>query len=102
MKKICEKCGLPKELCVCEEIARETQRIKIYTVKRRFGKIMTIVEGIDSQEIDLKKLTKDLKSKCACGGTTKDGRIELQGDHKEKVKKVLIKKGFPEDAIEVR
>lgn len=91
-----------KELCVCEEIARETQRIKIYTVKRRFGKIMTIVEGIDSQEIDLKKLTKDLKSKCACGGTTKDGRIELQGDHKEKVKKVLIKKGFPEDAIEVR
>ncbi len=47
MPEICQTCGLPKELCVCEEIAREQQDIKIYTVKRRYGKMVTIVEGIN-------------------------------------------------------
>ena len=84
--KICEVCGLPEELCVCEEIAREVQTVKVYTVRRRFGKLMTIVEGIDEHDIDIKELTKTLKSKCACGGTAKNGQIELQGDHKTKVK----------------
>ncbi|BDH79752.1 MAG TPA: stress response translation initiation inhibitor YciH [Methanothermobacter sp.] len=100
--KICEVCGLPKELCVCEEIAREIQRLKVYTVRRRFGKIMTIIEGINEQEIDIKELTKTLKAKCACGGTAKKGRIELQGDHKKKVKKVLVELGFSPDTIEIR
>ncbi len=100
--EICEICGLPKELCVCEEIAREIQKIKVYTVRRRFGKLMTIVEGIDEDDIDIKELTKELKAKCACGGTAKKGQIELQGDHKRKVKKVLITMGFSPDTIEVR
>jgi len=100
--KICEVCGLPKELCVCEEIAREIQRVKVYTVRRRFGKIMTIIEGINEQEIDIKELTKTLKAKYACGGTAKKGRIELQGDHKRKVKKVLVELGFSPDTIEIR
>ena len=47
MVAICSTCGLPEELCMCEEIAREQQRIKIYSDKRRYGKVMTIVEGID-------------------------------------------------------
>ena len=94
MSKICEVCGLPEELCVCEEIAREVQTVKVYTVRRRFGKLMTIVEGIDEHDIDIKDLTKTLKAKCACGGTAKKGQIELQGDHKVKVKKVLSDMGF--------
>ena len=61
---------------------------------------MTIVEGIE-KESDPSKITKILKSKLACGGTLKDGRIELQGDHREKVKKVLIKNGFADEKIEV-
>ena len=96
MSKICEVCGLPEELCVCEEIARED------TVRRRFGKLMTIVEGIDEHDIDIKDLTKTLKAKCACGGTAKKGQIELQGDHKVKVKKVLSDMGFSSDTIEIR
>lgn len=58
--KICEICGLPKDLCVCEEIAREVQKVKVYTVRRRFGKLMTIVEGIDEHDIDIRELTKTL------------------------------------------
>ena len=58
MSKICDVCGLPEELCVCEEIAREVQTLKVFTVRRRFGKLMTIIEGIDEHDIDIKELTK--------------------------------------------
>ncbi len=99
---VCEVCGLPKELCVCEDIAREAQKIKVYTTRRKFGKLMTVVEGIDDRSIDLKELVKILKTECACGGTFKDKRIELQGDHKEKVKDMLLRIGFSQDLIEVK
>jgi translation initiation factor 1 len=93
---------LPKELCVCEEIAREQQRINVYSLKRKFGKIVTIVEGIDEKQLDLKALTKTLKSKLACGGTAKEGRIELQGNHKARVKEVLVEMGFSPDMIDMK
>lgn len=93
MAEICPICGLPKELCVCEEIAREQQKIKIYTEKRRYGKTVTVVEGIKS-DIDINELAKTLKTKCASGGTVKNGNIELQGDHKKKVQEALKKIGF--------
>ena len=99
---VCEICGLPEELCVCEEIAREIQKVKVYTVRRRFGKLRTIVEGIDEHDIDIRELTKELKNKCACGGTAKKGQIELQGDHKRKVKEVLADMGFSSDTIEIK
>lgn len=95
MSKICDTCGLPDELCVCEEIARESQEIRITVDKRRYGKMMTIVEGINPQDIDLDKLVKELKNKCACGGTLKDGRVELQGEHRKRVAEVLREMGFP-------
>ena len=99
---MCKVCGLPKELCVCEEIAREQQRINVYSIKRKFGKKVTIVEGIDEKQLDLKELTKKLKSKLACGGTTKEGRIELQGDHKARVKDVLVEMGFSPNMIDMK
>ena len=94
MSEMCDVCGLPKEICVCEEIAREQQEISVYTVARRYGKMVTIVDGIDSGDIDIGHLTTVLKSACACGGTLKDGKIELQGDHKRKVKAELERMGF--------
>ena len=91
---ICPKCGLSKELCVCESIAKEDQHINIKTVKRRFGKLTTVIEGLDQKDINLKDLAKTLKAKLACGGTIKDGKIELQGEHTAKVKEELAKLGF--------
>jgi len=94
MAGICPVCGLPEELCMCEEIAREQQQIKIYSMKRRYGKIVTIIEGIDSADIDLDDLARKLKTRCAAGGTVKEGKIELQGEHKKKVEQVLAEMGF--------
>jgi translation initiation factor 1 len=94
MSQMCDVCGLPKEICVCEEIAREQQEIQIYTVARRYGKMVTIVDGINTGDIDVNSLCSQLKGACACGGTAKNGTIELQGDHKSKVKQVLVRMGF--------
>ncbi|OGS41756.1 MAG: protein translation factor SUI1 [Euryarchaeota archaeon RBG_16_62_10] len=94
MAGICSVCGLPEELCMCEQIAKEQQQIKILTDTRRYGKVVTVVEGIDSSDIDMEDLARKLKTRCAAGGTYKDGRIELQGDHKKRVKEVLEELGF--------
>lgn len=94
--------GLPKELGVWENITKETQKIIVKVERKKFGKIHTVVEGIDNKEVDLKDLAKKLKNKFACGGTSKDGKIELHGDHKTKVKEFLISMGFSTDAIEVK
>ncbi len=95
---ICPKCGLPKQACVCEEIAKSEQRIKVETVKRRFGKLTTLITGV-GEGVNIRELAKNLKSELACGGTVKAGVIELQGDHRKKIKQALINAGFPEDSI---
>ncbi|MEK6816080.1 MAG: translation initiation factor [Nanoarchaeota archaeon] len=99
MNEICSKCGLPKDLCVCETIAKEEQKITVRSEKRKFGKLITVVEGINDKSIDLKDLAKKLKSKLACGGTAKGGTIELQGNHVQKVKMYLVEFGFPPSTI---
>ena len=71
-------------------------------IKRKFGKRVTIVEGLDEKQVSIKDLTKTLKSQLACGGTAKEGRIELQGNHKSRVKEVLVKMGFSPEMIEIR
>ena len=101
MSETCQVCGLPKELCVCETISKEKQRITIYREVRRYGKKMTLIKGLDSKSINIKEITKYLKTKLACGGTSKGETIELQGDHRINAKKALTQKGFPEDSISV-
>lgn len=100
MTEICPNCGLPKDICACETIAKEEEKIKVASVKKRFGKTVTTIEGI-SKNVDIKNVLKELKTKLACGGTVKNGVIELQGDHKKKIKEVLTKLGFPEEKIEI-
>ena len=99
MAEICPVCGLPKELCMCEEIAREQQTVRITTDRRRYGKTVTVIDGIDENDIDIDDLARTLKTKCAAGGTAKDGRIELQGDHKKKVRSTLESMGFNIEVI---
>ncbi len=99
---VCEVCGLPEDLCICEEIARESQKITISVTKRKFGKSMTVIEGINEKSIDVYELAKKLKKELASGGTVKNGRIELQGDHRNRVKDILVRYGFSEDLIEVK
>jgi len=81
-------------------MAKEAAKIKISTAKRSFGKWVTVVEGIE-KEANPKELSSRLKAKLACGGTFKDNKIELQGEHSEKVKKLLVAAGFAESQIEM-
>lgn len=101
MTGVCNQCGLPQDLCVCEAIAREQQKIVVKVEKRKFGKKYTVVSGI-TKEANVQEIFKKLKSKFACGGTVKTGEIELQGDHKTRIKPILIDLGFPEETIELQ
>lgn len=98
MVETCVKCGLPLDICTCKALEIEAQKIKIFVEKRRYGKSATIIEGITE---NAKDLASQLKSKLACGGTFKEGHIELQGDHKDKVKDILLKLGYLEEQIEL-
>lgn len=82
---------------ILESLDKEQRKIRIRSEKRKFGKDVTVIEGV-SEDV-APELTKQLKSKLACGGTYKNGRIELQGDHKLSAKEILTSMGYPEENI---
>lgn len=86
--------GLPPELGIDEDLARAQQRATIRMEKRRYGKPVTIVEGLDPHDVDLPELASGLKRRLGTGGTVEDGRIELQGDHRKRVPDLLREEGF--------
>ena len=92
----CPKCGLPLEICACKAIEKGLGKIKITVEARKFGKIVTLIEGLPKD----KELLSTLKRRLACGGTYKDNKIELQGNHKNKLKKILVEIGYNEENIE--
>ena len=100
MAEVCTTCGLPKDLCVCGEIEKEQQRIRIRLETRKFGRPTTIIDGIDNKKTDLAEIAHKLKAYCACGGTSKNGQIMLQGDHRDRIREFLIKAGYPAENIE--
>jgi translation initiation factor 1 len=102
MAEVCPTCGLPKDLCVCLEIEKEQQRIRIRLETRKFGRPTTIIDGIDDKNDNLQEISHKLKAYCACGGTAKDGLIMLQGDHRDRVKDYLVKIGYPQENIQLQ
>jgi len=102
MAEICSKCGLPLDICVCEEISKEQQRIRVRLETRKWGRAVTIIDGINDKDADLGRLAQKLKAHCACGGTAKNNEILLQGDHRDKVRSYLIRLGYPEENVEIQ
>ncbi|MEM3372666.1 MAG: stress response translation initiation inhibitor YciH [Candidatus Anstonellales archaeon] len=101
MPSVCPKCGLLLDLCVCNVLDKEeVSKIVVYATKKKFKKLVTIVEGIDQNTIE--QTAKELKQRLACGGTVKDGLIVLQGNHLNKIKDLLIKLGYLEQNINVK
>lgn len=62
--------------------------------KGRKGKGVCIVTGLDMDDAPLKLLAAELKKVCGCGGSVKDGSIEIQGDNRERIQTLLVKKGY--------
>lgn len=103
MADICPTCGLPREICACGEISKEQQRIRVRLETRKFGRPMTIIDGIDSKDQDLGRLAQKMKTFCACGGTAKNEQIMLQGDQRDRARLFLTQQlGYPQENIEMQ
>ena len=89
---------LMKEI-ISDAIEKEDVRLRVYATKKRFRKLVTIIEGLSKDK--LSQTAKELKNKLACGGTTKDGLVILQGNHLAKIKGFLVGLGYPEESITV-
>ena len=83
-----------------ETVAEGKQLLRISLDKRnRKGKSVTLITGFSGSEEDLDSLGKLLKTKCGVGGSTKDGDIIIQGDHRNKVLDILQKEGYVKSRI---
>jgi translation initiation factor 1 len=73
--------------------SKQTARIE-RDRKRRAGKTVTVVSGLRHDPATLEALLKKLKQQCGAGGTLKDGEIEIQGDHRERIAAALAAMGY--------
>ncbi|HMF33667.1 MAG TPA: stress response translation initiation inhibitor YciH [Candidatus Lokiarchaeia archaeon] len=98
---MCPTCSLPKDLCVCEKISQEKQRIQVSLKFGKWKRIVTTIVFLGDIDVDLEKLCTKVKKFCAGGGTVKGNVIEVQGNHARKMKNFLSKEGFDPANIEI-
>ena len=97
--RICPECQKPSKSCVCKELAAKAVlgdgNVKLRReTKGRGGKMVVVISGLPLNQNDLAILLKELKQLCGCGGTVKDGTIEIQGEHLDRLRDALKKKGY--------
>ena len=99
--RVCPGCGWPARDCKCSSKAAADQALpgritaKLRMEKKgRGGKTVTVVYDLPRNANFLKELTQELKRTCGTGGTAADDAIELQGDLRDRVRELLLKKGF--------
>ncbi|QFU82061.1 SUI1 family translation initiation factor [Natronorubrum aibiense] len=85
---------LLEELDSQGDLETAEQRLSIRMERRRYDKPVTIVEGFDLPQSELKSTASELKQALGTGGTIDDNRIELQGDHRDRVPDLLRDRGF--------
>ena len=73
--------------------SRLTAKLRVEK-KGRGGKTVTVVDGLPRNGTFLKELCQELKRACGTGGAVQDQAVELQGDLRERVREVLLGKGF--------
>jgi len=97
--RTCPRCGWPAIQCRCAAALdqpvpeRITVRMRIEKAKRR-GKTVTVLEGLPRNREFLKALLTELKKTCGAGGTVVDALLEIQGDHRARLRQVLEAKGW--------
>lgn len=86
---------MPKEETSTDTSNRSKQRVRVLLdKKRRGGKAVTLVTGLDESDEYISDLGKTLKKMCGVGGSAKNGEIIVQGDHRDKVIQYLIDQGY--------
>lgn len=96
--RMCPQCRQPQASCRCAETARQAVRgdgnVRVSRERAgRGGKTVTLVRGLALDETALAALGKRLRSACGAGGALKDGVLEIQGDHVERVLELLAREG---------
>ena len=84
-----------------KELDKSETHLVVRVELRRWGKPMTIIQGLPKTGRSLDEIAHRLKGRLATGGTAKEGVIMLQGDHRSRIKDELVKMGFAEDHIEI-
>lgn len=96
--RMCPDCRRPMAQCLCRPTPSTVDGDGIVRIGRekkgRGGKTVTLVTGLALAPDALRAVAKQLKSDCGSGGTVADGRIEIQGDHVERVLQALRAQGF--------
>ena len=95
---MCPVCRKPVTDCACKTASAAPTsdgvvRVSLDT-KGRVGKGVTVVRGLALDAVALTALGKQLKAACGSGGTVKEGAVEVQGDHRERVMATLKAQGF--------
>ena len=70
------------------------RNVRIWLDRRGGGKILTVIKGFNGPAAELELLEKELKKRCAVGGTVKDKMIQIQGDQRDKILRILTEKGI--------
>lgn len=96
---MCPACRRPVAQCACRQAARAVPAgdgiVRVLREsKGRGGKTVTVVRGAPGDAAAVAQLGQQLKAACGSGGTVKDGQIEIQGDHVDKVLAVLLAQGM--------
>lgn len=97
--RMCPACRQPVAACQCAQLAAAVPQgdgiVRVHReTKGRGGKAVTVVRGLPLHTEALTTLAKKIKAACGSGGTVKDGQIEVQGDHIDKVLALLQAQGF--------
>ena len=97
----CGVCDRALARCTCPRsesgavLLPANQPARVGREKRRKGKTVTVITGLDPVASDLDAILSQLKSVCAAGGTITKGRIEVQGDHRDRALSILQDLGYP-------
>lgn len=95
----CPRCGKSYKQCRCDTPEQPTRKsdgfVRVMRDRKgRGGKTVTVIDGVMGSEAELTTLAQQLKKLCGSGGTVKDGNIEIQGDHCDKVMAKLKEMGY--------